>query len=283
MAGGVYVERKRIEFPGAFYHITQRGNNRENIFRKPGDKKYYLNKLSDLKDKYDFQLLGFALMDNHYHLLMQTGTDPLHKIIFRQNMYYSRYFNKSHNRSGHLYGGRYKAALIQDEHYLFAVLRYIHWNPVRAGICRYPEEYKWSSDLFYRRNDSGLVDIDFILNIINNDRKKALAWYKIQMKIEESPDYEEVKYIGDSDFSDQIDPDRNKKKKRLAERKPLDDILRETVADEDDIQLIKAGSRKRRFVLYKKAYIDKAVEQGYSYQEIGENIKLTASAVGLYR
>ncbi|MDY6826628.1 MAG: transposase [Bacillota bacterium] len=277
------MERRRIEFPGAFYHVTQRGNNRENIFRKPGDKKYYLKKLSDLKDKFDFRLLGFVLMDNHYHLLLQAGKDPLHKIIFRQNMYYSRYFNRTHNRSGHLYGGRYKAALIQDDRYLFAVLRYIHWNPVRAGICRHPEEYKWSSELFYRRNDSGFVDIDFILNIISANRKTALAGYIAQMKVEEDTDFAKAKYIGDRDFIDEVDPNRNKKKKKRTERKPLDDILWETVIDENDFLLIKTGSRKRRLVPYKKEYIQKAVEQGYSYHEIGQNIKLTASAVGLYR
>ena len=135
------MERRRIEYPGAFYHAIQRGNNRENIFLSDTDKSSYLNHLIELKKKFDFILLGYVLMDNHYHLLLQTGDDPLHKIIFRQNMYYSRYFNKTHNRSGHLYGDRYKASLVQDERYAFAVLRYIHWNPVKAGITTVPEKY----------------------------------------------------------------------------------------------------------------------------------------------
>jgi len=103
------LNRRRVEYPGAFYHVIQRGNNRENIFLNDTDKSLYLNHLVELKKKFDFILLGYVLMDNHYHLLLQTGEDPLHKIIFRQNMYYSRYFNKEHNRSGHLYGDRYKA------------------------------------------------------------------------------------------------------------------------------------------------------------------------------
>ena len=76
------MERKRVEFPGAFYHVIQRGNNRENIFRSDTDKRRYLNHLVELKYIFDFKLLGYVLMDNHYHLLVQTGEDPLHKITF---------------------------------------------------------------------------------------------------------------------------------------------------------------------------------------------------------
>ncbi len=124
------MERRRIEFPGAYYHVMQRGNNRERIFRKNSDKSCYLDNLAELRDNFQFQLFGYVLMDNHYHLLLRTGEEPLNKIMFRQNMFYSRYFNKAHKRSGHLYGDRYKASLIQDERYLFAVLRYIHLNSV---------------------------------------------------------------------------------------------------------------------------------------------------------
>ena len=81
------MERRRIEFPGAYYHVTQRGNNREWIFRKSSDKNCYLDNLVDLRDKYQFQLFGYVLMDNHYHLLLRTGEEPLHKIMFRQNMF----------------------------------------------------------------------------------------------------------------------------------------------------------------------------------------------------
>ena len=117
------MQRRRVEYPGAFYHVIQRGNNRENIFRRDADKSRYLKHLVDLKKTCDFKLFGYVLMDNHYHLLLQTMEVPLHKIVFLQNMFYSRYFNKAHTRSGHLYGDRHKASLIQDERYLFGVLR----------------------------------------------------------------------------------------------------------------------------------------------------------------
>jgi putative transposase len=274
------LERKRIEFPGACYHVVQRGNNKENIFRKVKDKESYLDNLTDLKSKYDFLLLGYALMDNHYHLLIRTGEDPLNKIIFRQNIYYSRYFNKAHNRSGHLYGDRYKASVVQDDQHLFAVLRYIHWNPVKAGICAAPEQYRWSSDKLYRNNIADPVDIDFILNIISANRKNAILQYKRQMKIEDEVSYDEIKFVGDEEFVEQFELNRSELKKGLI-RKSLDDILADTGVDIEAFKLIKSGSRKRCLSSYKKKYIKEAIEQGYSYREIGKNIKISCSAVAL--
>lgn len=244
------MERRRIEYPGAFYHVIQRGNNRELIFRIDADKSCYLNNLVELKSKFDFKLLGYVLMDNHYHLLIRTGEDPLHKIIFRQNMYYSRYFNKSHNRSGHLYGGRYKASLIQDERYAFAVLRYIHWNPVKAGITTIPEKYPWSSDICYRRNQSTDIDIDLLLNTINpNNRQTAIEQYIRMMRIEEDVQYDYAKFIGDEKFDDSLKnkDDVEQEGHQIQIRRHLDDILKKECDTEKDFELIKSGSRKRCF------------------------------------
>ncbi len=269
--------RRRIEFPGAFYHVTQRGNNRERIFRKDKDKKCYLDNLVELRDKYQFQLYGYVLMDNHYHLLLRAGEEPLQKIMFRQNMYYSRYFNKTHRRSGHLYGDRYKASLIQDERYLFAVLRYIHLNPVKAGLCPTPAVYKWSSDNCYRSNRRGKVDIDFILNILSPDRNIAIQEYIRLMQIEDEVNYDSYKYIGDDTYKDKWE-----EKKVQEIRKPLDEILKETGVNADDFHLIKAGSRKRHLSSFKTAYIAEAVRQNYTYNEIGSNINISAAAVAKY-
>ena len=279
------MERRRVEYPGAFYHVMQRGNNRENIFRSDADKSFYLNHLVELKEKFVFKLLGYVLMENHYHLLIQTGEDPLHKILFRQNMYYSRYFNKTHSRSGHLYGGRYKASLIQDERYAFAVLRYIHWNPVKAGITSDPEKYAWSSDICYRKNQAGEIDIDLLLNTINpNNRKTAIEQYIRMMRIEEDVQYDSAKIIGDQDFVDsfkskaEVEQEDQQKKTR----RHLDDILKAECETEKDFNLIKAGSRKRCFGSIKAKYIVEAVKDGYNYREIGSNINISDSAVALY-
>ena len=279
------MERKRIEFPGAFYHVIQRGNNRESIFRNDADKARYLNHLVELKKKFDFKLLGYVLMDNHYHLLIRTGEDPLHKIIFRQNMYYCRYFNKAHNRSGHLYGGRYKASLVQDEHYAFAVLRYIHWNPVKAGITTVTEKYPWSSDICYRKNQSKEIDIDLLLNTINpNNRQTAIDQYIRMMRIEEDVQYDTDKVIGDEAYIESFEDkaERTQEAQKKQHRRPLDDILKAVCEAEADFELIKTGSRKRCYSPVKTRYIKEAVKDGYSYEEIGNNINISDSAVALY-
>ena len=279
------MERRRIEFPGAFYHIIQRGNNRKLIFRSDTDKSFYLNNLVELKGKFDFKLLGYVLMDNHYHLLLQSGEDPLHKIIFHQNMFYCRYFNKAHNRSGHLYGGRYKASLIQDERYAFAVLRYIHWNPVKAGITTLPEKYPWSSDICYRKNRSGEIDIDLLLNTINpNNRQTAIEQYIRMMRIEEDVQYDCAKIIGDEKFVDSLKnkDDAEQEDHTKKSRRPLDDILKTVCGNENEFELIKTGSRKRCYAPIKSKYIKEAVKDGYSYKEIGNNISMSDSAVALY-
>jgi putative transposase len=274
--------RRRIEYEGAFYHVIQRGNNREHIFRKEIDKQSYLSKLVDLKKQLGFKLFGYVLMDNHYHLLLQTGKDPLHKIIFRQNMFYSRYFNNKYQRSGHLYGDRYKASLIQDERYLFAVLRYIHWNPIKASLVKSPDEFAWSSDRAYRSNNNTEVDIDFILNILSPNRQVALAAYGKQMA-PSNDDYaiEAQKIIGDPDFVESIQSE-TKHQEIVSARLSLDELLKDTGVNDFDYALIRKGSRKRYLRTYKELYMKNAREQGYSYREIGEHIKLSDSAVGLY-
>ncbi len=279
------MERKRIEYPGAFYHVMQRGNNRELIYRSDTDKSFYLSHLVESRDKFDFKLLGYVLMDNHYHLLVQTGEDPLHKIIFRQNMYYSRYFNKTHNRSGHLYGGRYKASLIQDDRYALAVLRYIHWNPVRAGITTVPEKYSWSSDICYRKNLNREINIDLLLNTINpNNRQTAIEQYIRMMRIEEDGQYDTDKIIGEEAYVESFkdNTDGNQEAQEKQRRRPLDDILKSICETEADFELIKTGSRKRCYTPVKTRYITEAVKDGYSYAEIGKNINISDSAVALY-
>lgn len=266
--------RYRIEYEGAFYHVTQRGNNREKVFKKGNEKVLLLQKLEEFADMLDFSLLGYVIMDNHYHLLLQANEEPLSKIMHRLNNYYSRRYNTAYNRSGHVFGGRYKASLIQDESYLFAVLRYIHWNPVKARMCCNPAEYPWSSDRLYRKNHRGWVNIDFVLNILHSDRKRALKEYIKLMKINDEENYEKDSIIGDKAFISSV-----KQKKEQVQRKELDEILWETGISEIDFQLTKDGSRKRHLALYKAAYVKEALRHQYTYKEIGDNIGISDAAV----
>lgn len=281
------MKRIRIEYDGALYHVTQRGNNHEAIFTTNADKKTYLRLLKTYNGKFDFQLLGYALMDNHYHLLVQAKADPLSKVMHSINTTYSRYYNKEYDRSGHVFSSRYAAALVLDEKYLFAVLRYLHWNPVRAGISHSAADYKWSSDYAYRHNDNSFVNIDFILKTFNADRDDAILAYKRLMMIPGEEGYENSPLIGSQPSTEEVKL-KLKTDKKLdvkenieagSSRKPLSEILSETGADDNQRTLIKSGSRIRLLKPLKAAFIQSAVKEGYTYREISRYISISVAAV----
>jgi putative transposase len=135
----------RIEFPDAFYHVTARGNERRNIFRDDRDRQRLLGYLESAVLRYKAVVHVYCLMSNHYHLLLSTPAGNLSQIMRHINGGYTTYFNKRHDRAGHLLQGRYKAILVEADPYAGELSRYIHLNPVRAGIAGRPEEYPWSS------------------------------------------------------------------------------------------------------------------------------------------
>ncbi len=274
------MRRHRVEYDGALYHVIQRSNNREKIFGSDSDKKLLIDLVTGCSRKLGFRLFGYVIMDNHYHLLMQTGAIPLNKIMHRINYLYSRFYNRSNDRHGHVFGGRYKAALIQDESYLFAVLRYIHQNPVRAGICRSVSDYAWSSDRAYRDNDNSYVHIEFILNIFSRNRPAAIKTYSQMMGEEVDSEFEKTSIHGDEEFIKALDGDIMAESSNLGiKRKSLEEILGSSSASAEDIKLICSGSRKRNLRVYKRVFALKAAEEGYTQKQIGEYIRISDAAV----
>lgn len=121
----------RIQYSGAYYHVTGRGNERRDIFKDKDDYVAFLEKLSDSLEVYNVSLLGYVCMTNHYHLLVMTPDGNLSNFMRHFNIAYTSTFNRRHNRSGHLYQGRYKSYLVDADSYLKEVSRYVHLNPVR--------------------------------------------------------------------------------------------------------------------------------------------------------
>src|SRR6266540_7041284 len=124
----------RIEFPGAMYHVIVRGNERKAVFRDDADREDYLRRLARYREKFGFRLLAYCLMNNHVHLAIEAGNDPLSRIMAGLQSSYTQYFNRRHDRSGHLFQGRYKAFLVEKDRYALALVRYIHENPVKARV-----------------------------------------------------------------------------------------------------------------------------------------------------
>jgi REP element-mobilizing transposase RayT len=135
----------RVEYPGAFYHVINRGNSLEKIFTSTRDYEKFLQYLEKAAERFALIIHTYCLMDNHYHLLIETPEPNLSMTMQWLNVSYATYFNRKQDRSGHLFQGRFKAILIDADAYLKHLSRYIHLNPVRAGIINTPRQYHWSS------------------------------------------------------------------------------------------------------------------------------------------
>ncbi len=135
----------RLEFEGAFWHVTSRGNERKDIFREDRDRLLFLSLLAAAVKRFRWRLHEYCLMTNHYHLVIETPFRTLAKGMHWLNSEYARIFNKRYERVGHLFQGRYKGILVDEQNYLDEVRRYTVLNPVRAGMVADPSEYRWSS------------------------------------------------------------------------------------------------------------------------------------------
>ena len=129
----------RIEYPGAVYHITSRGNEKKAVYKSDQDRSNFLNTLQHVNKRYNWICHAYCLMDNHYHLLIETPDGNLSIGMRQLNGVYTQLFNNLHGRTGHLFQGRYKSILIQKDSHLLEVCRYVVLNPVRAKMAEVPE------------------------------------------------------------------------------------------------------------------------------------------------
>jgi len=229
----------RICFPGAFYHITSRGNERKDIYKSNRDREKFLEYLESAVVRYKGVIHVYCLMSNHYHLLLETPSGNLSQIMRHINGAYTNYFNTKRKRSGHLFQGRYKAILVEMDKYAQELSRYIHLNPVRANMVETPETYRWSSYRYY----AGLMKppewlkIDFILGYFGNTVAVAQKKYQQfvgQLKTREyqSPlkDVVGSTLLGSPDFINHI-------KKAYLTDKPADKEIPAMSALADDIAI----------------------------------------------
>ncbi len=200
----------RLEVVGGLYHVIVRGNERRNVFRDDADRLRYLARLAVYREKFEFQLLAYCLMDNHVHLAIEAGKIPLARIMAGLQSSYTQYFNRRHQRSGHLFQGRYKAFLVEKDPYALALLRYIHENPVKARVVKRPEDFAWSSDRYYRRGRGPeWLDVDRLLSMLGKRRSAAIREYRRLMRETVEERYEEVPswgqaVKGDEGFADRV-------------------------------------------------------------------------------
>lgn len=170
----------RIEYEGAFYHITARGDHEREIYQSRSDYERFRGFLKEARDKYSCIIHCYVLMRNHYHLLIETPKANLSKIMHSINSSYTTYFNNSKNQNGHMFQGRYKACLLEPDNYLLELSRYVHLNPVRAEIAERPEDYPYSSYRSYIQKDrEDLVYRNLIWKMIAEGKQEdAVYRYK---------------------------------------------------------------------------------------------------------
>jgi REP element-mobilizing transposase RayT len=169
--------RERGNFEGAIHHVWQRGNNREYIFQDSTTKGFFINQLKEYNKKFDYNLLAYVIMDNHYHLLIQTFKDAIGEVMFNINNVTGKFIKDNLKRSGHVFQGRYNSKLVQTNEYFLWLIRYIHRNPIRAKICNKVGDYSWSSHRIYLKGYSDFMNIDFPLSIFDSDKRKAIQLY----------------------------------------------------------------------------------------------------------
>ncbi|HDP69852.1 MAG TPA: addiction module toxin RelE [Actinobacteria bacterium] len=230
----------RIEFEGALYHITSRGNAKEAIFFTEKDFADFLEVLVQVVKRYNWLLHAYCLMNNHYHLLVETPEGNLSRGMRQLNGVYTQRFNRRHKRVGHLFQGRYKAFLIEKESYLLELSRYIVLNPVRAKLVKNPGEWRQSS---YRAT-AGIekpncsFTPDWIIAQFGNQKGKAFEKYQrfVQEGLGKESPLSKVQgqlFLGRNNFIEQLKPLLANKEKvmeiprsqRHATRPTLDQLL----------------------------------------------------------
>jgi len=194
------VRKLRVEYPGAVYHIVNRGNRRENIFIDSKDRKQFLQRLLLVKNKYNLVIHGFCLMDNHYHLIIETPEGNISTVMRHLNSSYANYFRIKHRIYGSIFQGRFKSFLVEKERYILDLSCYIHLNPVRANLVKSPEQYEWSSyRIFMDEQKEDFVSTEFILGISGGiDNYKYIVESK--MNIDSELSFEKGFVIGSDEF-----------------------------------------------------------------------------------
>ncbi len=150
----------RIEFPGAVYHVTSRGDRREPIFVDDEDRRIFLRVTAQSLSRFDGEMLAYCLMGNHYHFVLHTRQANLSLLMRHVNGVYTQAFNRRHDKVGHLFQGRFKAILVDRDAYLLEVCRYVELNPVRAKLVRKAADWAWSSYRAHAGDDEPPVWLD---------------------------------------------------------------------------------------------------------------------------
>ncbi len=200
----------RIEFEGALYHVLSRGNEQQDIYPDNEDRISFISLMGEMTGRFEIDIFAYVLMNNHYHILLRTNRANLSRAMQWLGVTYTRRFNNRHFRSGHLFQGRFKSLIVENDAYLVELSCYIHRNPLRAGIVKRLMDYKWSSFpvYAYSRNHPEWLQTRTILSQFGSGDQQLTYRRKVQRYSgEEESLFKDLRYglfFGTVDFADKL-------------------------------------------------------------------------------
>jgi putative transposase len=268
----------RIEYPGALYHVTSRGNAGNGIYIDDKDRAYFLELLGSIKERFHWLCHAYCLMDNHYHLIIETPEGKLSQGMRQLNGVYTQKYNKKYKKTGHIFQGRYKAIIVDKDNYLLELCRYVALNPVRAHMVEKPEDFIWSS---YRAtsgttNSPAFLTTDWILGQFSTTKNKAQKLYTLFVEegiAKESP-WKELKgqiFLGDKTFiekaasHDSIRPKEVPRLQRYADRPLLQELFTGSI--------VNTAHRNETIYVACTTY-------GYTFKEVADHLHIHYATVG---
>lgn len=266
----------RPHYPGAVFHVMARGNAGSLIFESEEEFERFPKLIADIRDACFFRLFAFCLMGNHFHLLIQVLETSISKIMHRLLSIYSKRFNVARSRRGHVFQGRFLSKSVMDDAYLIHLLRYIHLNPVKAGLVDRPEQWPWSGHReLLGRSPRNLVDWQWVLSLFHEDPEIAVELYAQHI----------LRGIGDStameepDFSFMKSASSPEESSILIKGMDLQ-MLTAKVSFESGISIeaVRGRGRSRRVSAARRRIIREAFSIGYTITAIAAFLSISQSA-----
>ncbi len=277
------ARRPRLFAPGLLYHVIVRGNQRRKTFLNDGDYQVYLTRLGQYRRRYDYTVHAYCLMPNHVHLLVESSRQPLAKFMQGLQQSYSQYFNLHHRKSGHVFQGRYKAIVCDKDEYLLQLIRYIHLNPVRAGMVKEPEKYSYSGHRAYLDGKaSETIDPRKVLDVLGG-RARYRAFVGDGVNDGHKEEYYEVsdqRFLGSEGFGEKLQDEQEEE--RPKKRRPIDKVVEE-LSRQLTVQVPVLKSADRSWAVShartKIAYV-LVRRQGYGLGEVARYFARDTATVG---
>lgn len=281
----------RLDYPGTLYHVLSRGNEKREIFRDEKDYLKFLDTLGKMVERFKLEIHAYVLMKNHYHLLIRTEEANLSRAIQWLGVSYSGWFNRRHQRSGHLFQGRFKSFLIENERYLSAMCHYIHGNPLRAGLARRLSNYRWSSYQAYADKSHPLcwLTTELVLGMYGGSRRRFIREQHFYLRGNENllGDLRHGLYLGSEGFSEEcierVRRERHREKpqyKLLLRGRDIRDLALEILERLGEKVPDKILGYRKRHSLNRDLAIYVLYQRGvYRNEEIGEVFGIGYTAV----